>query len=102
MRTSVRHCQDAAVKKISVFIKQQSKEIIHHSDLGPVGHQRRWQQQNKALYPHEEEFYCEVSDANSPKNLPEIQRLNSWPEENEAARRFIFIKWQAYMLLSMP
>lgn len=90
------------MKNISVFVEQQFKEILHHSDLGPVGHQRRWEQQNKALNPHEDEFYCEVSDADSPQNLPEIQWLDSWAEENEAARRFAFIKWQAYMLLSMP
>lgn len=42
-----------------------SKEI-HPSHLDPVGNQWKWQQQNKALNPHEEEFYYKIGNPESP------------------------------------
>lgn len=42
-----------------------SKEI-HRSHLDPVGNQWKWQQQNKALNPHEEEFYYKIGNPESP------------------------------------
>lgn len=59
---------------------------IQHSHLDPVGDQWKWQQQNKALNPHEEELYYEIGNPDSPQNLPETQWLNGWAEEDEAGK----------------
>ena len=83
-----KHCQDTALQwYFSLLINKPKKKSTY---LGSVGHQWRWQQQNKALNPHKEELYYEVGDANCPQNLPETQRLNGWAEEDEAGRRMTF------------
>lgn len=54
--------------------------------LGSECHQVRWQQQDKALEPHEEELEHKVGDAHRPQDLPETQGLNSWAQENQAEK----------------